>query len=218
MNKHQKKQRFQYKPLRREDIQHIHDTSMRVLEEVGFEVLEDEALSLFRKAGAQVDDETRIVKIKEEQVHDIISTVPEQITLYGQEDSYNITLGAGHSYFGTGGTALYILDYKTGKRREAQLQDLIDVIHLVNNLEHIDFMLLPTYPNEIPVEEVDVNRFYAGLQYSKKPVMGGIYTTAGIDQCIEMAEMAAGGKDALRERPNLSMIACGISPLRVDKM
>lgn len=218
MNQRNQKRRFQYKPLRKEDIQHIHDTSMRVLEEVGFEVLEEEAFSLFKKAGAQVDEETRIVKIKEELVNKIISSVPKQITLYGKEDSYNITLGAGNSYFGTGGTALYILDYETGDRREAKLKDLIDVIHLVNNLEHIDFMLLPTYPNEIPVEEVDINRFYAGLQYSKKPVMGGVYTTAGIDKCIEMAEMVAGGKDAFLERPNLSMIACGISPLRLDGM
>jgi trimethylamine--corrinoid protein Co-methyltransferase len=218
MNQRHKKKRFQYKPLRKEDIQQIHDTSMRVLEEVGFEVQQEEAFSLFQKAGAVVDEETRIVKLKEEQVNKIISTVPEQVTLYGKEDRYNLTLGAGNSYFGTGGTALYILDYETGERRKAELHDLIDVIHLVNHLDNIDFMLLPTYPNEIPVEEVDINRFYAGLQYSKKPIMGGIYTPEGIDRCIEMAELIAGGNQALRERPTISMIACGISPLRLDEM
>lgn len=208
--------RFQYEPLSREDTQKIHDTSMRVLEEVGFSVMEDEALEMFKNAGAQVDEENRIVKVKEEQVKEIISTVPSQVTLYGREDKYNITLGAGNSYFGTGGTALNVLDYDTQERRPANLKDLIEIIRIVDNLKNIDFMLLPTYPNEIPVDEVDVNRFFAGMKYTKKPIMGGVYTPEGIERTIEIAEMVAGGEDALRERPIISMIACGISPLILD--
>lgn len=216
MNYPSKKQRFQYKPLSAQDIQQIHDTSMRVLEEVGFEVLEDEAFSLFKQAGAEVDEEKRIVKIKESRIQEIISSVPNQVTLYGRDDAYNITLGAGHSYFGTGGTALFVLDYQTGEKRKADLNDLNEIIRLTDKLPHIDFMLLPTYPNEIPVEEVDINRFYAGLKYTQKPIMGGVYTTEGIDKSIQMAEMVAGGEEALRKRPIISMIACSISPLRLD--
>ncbi len=208
--------RFQYEPLSREDLCQIHETSMRVLEEVGFEVQEEEAFSLFKRFGAETDDEKRIVKLKEEQVKELLSTVPNQVTLYGRDDSFNITLGAGNSYFGTGGTALFILDHETGEKRRAELKDLIDIIRLVDQLNNIDFMLLPTYPNEIPVEEVDVNRFYAGLQYTSKPIMGGVYTAEGINKSIEIAEMVAGGAEALRERPIVSMIACSISPLRLD--
>ncbi len=216
MNHGMKERRFQYEPLTAGDTQRIHETTMRVLEEVGFEVMEEEAFALFQQAGAETDEEKRIVKLTEAQVREIISTVPEQVTLYGHDDSCNIVLGAGNSYFGTGGTALYVLDYDSGERREANLDDLIDIIRLVDRLDHIDFMLLPTYPNEIPVEEVDVNRFFAGLKYTKKPIMGGVYTTEGIERTIEIAEMVAGGADALRERPNISLIACGISPLRLD--
>lgn len=209
--------RSQYQPLSQEDIRHIHETSMQVLEEVGFEVQEPEAFELFKKAGAEVNHENRLVRLKESTVKELIATVPPQVTLCGREDRHDLTLGAGNVYFGTGGTALNMLDYDSGVQRPAVLQDLIDVIRLVDRLDHIHLMLLPTYPNEVAVEDVDINRFFAGMCYTSKHVMGGIYTSQGIQDVIAMAEEIAGGAEALRERPFISMIACGISPLRLDR-
>ena len=208
--------RHQYKPLTADEVQQIHETSMRVLEEVGFEVQEEEAFALFEKAGAMVDHETRVVRIKEPQVTDLISTAPTQVTLCGRSEEHDCTLGAGNVYFATGGTALNILDWDSGECRPAQLQDLVDVVRLVDQLKNIHAMLLPTYPNELPVEDVDVNRFFAGLCFTDKHIMGGIYTSQGIDDVIAMAEKIAGSAQALKERPFISMIACGISPLRFD--
>jgi len=208
--------RWQYEPLQPEEIQQIHDTSMQVLEEVGFEVQEAEAFEMFKKTGAEVNQADRIVRLKASTVKDLISTVPPQVTLCGREKRHDLTLGAGNVYFGTGGTALNVLDYGSGEQRPADLQDLIDVVRLVDLLDHIHLMLLPTYPNEVAVEDVDVNRFFVGMCYTSKHVMGGIYTSQGIQDVIAMAEEIAGGAEALRARPFISMIACGISPLRLD--
>lgn len=208
--------RHQYKPLTADEVEQIHQTSMRVLEEVGFEVQEKEALAMFENAGAVVDSETRVVRVNESQVKELISSAPEQVTLYGRSEEHDCILGAGNVYFATGGTALNILDWDTGEARPAQLQDLVEVVRIVDQLDNIHAMLLPTYPNELSVEDVDVNRFFAGLCYTNKHIMGGIYTSQGIDDVIAMAEKVAGGPEALKERPFISMIACGISPLRFD--
>ncbi len=208
--------RWQYLPLTPEDIKNIHDTSMQVLEDVGVEVQLPEAFKLFKKAGASVDSETGIVKFKESLLMDIISSAPSEITLYSRNEHNNLTLGAGNVYFGTGGTALNVLDFTSGKQRPSNMKDLIDIIRLVDNLENIHLMLLPTYPNELPVKDVDINRFIAGMCFTSKHIMGGIYTSKGIDDVISTAEKIAGSAEALRKKPFISMIACGISPLRLD--
>jgi trimethylamine--corrinoid protein Co-methyltransferase len=46
--------------------------------------------------------------------------------------------------------------------------------------------------------------------------MGGVYTSQGIRDVIAIAEAVAGSPKALRERPFISFITCGISPLRLD--
>lgn len=205
-----------YQPLSQEKINKVHQASMRVFAEVGFEVHEPEAFEMFRRTDALVDSENRIVRLKESTIMDLIGSAPSKITLCGKKPEHDLELGGDHVYYGTGGTALNVLDYETMERRLATLQDLIDVIRIVDRLDHVHLMLLPTYPNDLPIEKVDVNRFFAGFMHTSKHIMGGVYTSEGIRDVIAMAERIAGSREALRERPFLSMITCGISPLRLD--
>ena len=205
-----------FKPLTQESIERIHQTAMRVIEEVGFEVNSELALGLFKRAGAQVDQAKRLVRLSQEKVMELVGMAPSEIKLCGQDEKNDIFLGGQRVYAGTGGTALYIYHPDKGQKQLATLHDLKRIARLVDKLDNIHLFMLPTYPNELPVEQVDVNRFFAGLDNTTKHVMGGVYTVEGVKQVMRMAEMIAGSKDKLRERPLISMIACSISPLKLD--
>jgi trimethylamine--corrinoid protein Co-methyltransferase len=206
-----------FKVLTEESILKVHQTAMQVIEEVGFEVQSDLALELFAGAGAKVDKEKHLVRLKETKVKELIETAPSEIRLCGQDEAHDIVLGGRRVYAGTGGTALNVYEPGVNQKRLAELEDLKAIARLVDKLDNIHFYLLPTYPNELPLEQVDVNRFFAGLDNTTKHIMGGIYTSNGAKQVIRMAETVAGSPDNLRQRPLISMIACIISPLRMDK-
>jgi len=205
-----------FKPLTDDAIGKIHQAAMNIIEEVGFEVNSKTALDLFEKAGAKVDREMRRVRMPEKKVLEIISTAPSEITLCGQDEKHDMDLGKQRVYAGTGGTALYVYHPDTGKKQSTTLEDLKRIAKLVDHLDNIHFFLLPTYPTELPLEQVDVNRFFAGLDNTTKHIMGGIYTAEGVNQVIKMAEMIAGSPAKLKERPIISMITCSISPLMID--
>ena len=205
-----------YKPLTEEALNRVHQTAMRIIEEVGFEVNSEEALNLFRKAGAWTDEENRRVRLPQEKALELIKTAPSEILLCGKDEKNDIHLGGNRVYAGTGGTALYIYEPDSGEKRLATLEDLKRIAKLVDNLDNIHLFMLPTYPSELPVEQVDVNRFFAGLDNTTKHVMGGVYTIEGVEQVIRIAEMAAGSSEVLRQRPLISMIACSMSPLKLD--
>jgi len=204
-----------YKPLSQKDIAQIHDTSMRVFEEVGFQVNSEKALTFFRDAAAEVDG--RKVRLSRETVMELVARAPSEVILHGCRPEHHINLGGARVYAGTGGTALHVIDMQSGERRRATLHDLKQIAKLTDALENIHFFLLPTYPNDVPVENVDVNRFFAGLDNTSKHVMGGVYTIEGVKQVIRMAEIIAGSADKLRREPFISMIICAISPLKIDK-
>jgi trimethylamine--corrinoid protein Co-methyltransferase len=205
-----------YKPLSEESVQKVHETAMRLIEEVGFQVNSETALTLFERAGAQVDRERRLVRLPRDKTIELINMAPSEVRLCGQEDRHDILLGGSRVYAGTGGTALNIYEPDTGQRRLATLEDIRRIASLVDRLDNIHLLMLSTYPNELPVEQVDVNRFFAGLDNSTKHIMGGIYTAEGVKQVVRMAEILAGSAEALRERPIISMIACSMSPLKLD--
>jgi len=205
-----------YRPLSEESVQQVHDTAMRLIDEVGFQVNSDTALELFRKAGARVDVEERLVRLARDKVLELIDAAPSDVRLCGREERHDLLLGGSRVYAGTGGTALYIYEPDTEQKRLATLEDVRRLSRLVDRLDNVHLLMLPTYPNELPVEQVDVNRFFAGLDNSTKHIMGGVYTAEGVKQVTRMAEMVAGSAEALRERPIISMIACSMSPMKLD--
>ncbi|MFC2004779.1 trimethylamine methyltransferase family protein [Chloroflexota bacterium] len=205
-----------YKPLTEEELNKVHQTAMRIIEEVGFEVNSEEALKLFKKAGAWTNEENHRVRLQQEKALELIKLAPSEILLCGQEEKDDIHMGGSRVYAGTGGTALYIYEPENDEKRLANLEDLNQIARLVDGLDNIHLFMLPTYLSELPVEQVDVNRFLAGLDNTTKHIMGGVYTIEGVEQVIRMAEIVAGSGEALRKRPIISMIACSMSPLKLD--
>jgi trimethylamine--corrinoid protein Co-methyltransferase len=189
---------------------------MRIIEEVGFEVNSGMAWELFKEAGAWMDEERHLVRLPRQKVIELIEMAPSEVWLCGQDSQHDIFLGGKRVYAGTGGTALYVYHPDTGQRELATLTDLKHIAKLVDGLENIHLFLLPTYPSELLLEQVDVNRFFAGLDNTTKHIMGGVYTLDGVKDVIRMAEIIAGSAEELRQRPIISMIICSISPMKVD--
>jgi trimethylamine--corrinoid protein Co-methyltransferase len=206
-----------YRPLTEESILKIHQAVMDILEEVGFEVHSEIALELFENVGAKVDRKTHRVTISKDRAMELIDTAPSEVRLCGQDEKNDCLLGGNRVYTGTGGTALYVFNPRTGEIQNATLEDLKRIARLVDGLDNIHVLLLPTYPNELEPELVDVNRFFAGLDNTSKHIMGGVYTLKGVEQVIKMAEIVAGSPEKLRQRPIISMITCVISPMVLDK-
>ena len=209
----------QYKPLTDEEIHKVHATSLRVLSEVGVQVNFPEALELFRDAGAETDEAGRIVKVTPDLVEELVDRAPPVVILCGQPETgeFDCEIGGNTVYMGTGGTALSVQDPGCTDSRPAELADVMNMARMVEALDNIHFYMLNVYPNDLPVETVDVNRFGAALNQTRKHIMGGVYSLEGVRNVIKMAEIIAGSPERLRERPFISMVTCNISPFKLDE-
>lgn len=209
----------QYKPLTDDKIAKIHQTILRVFEEVGIVVRLNKARDLFRQAGATIDDTNCIVKMSPGLVEELIGQAPSVVTLCGrgENDELDCEIGGNKVYMGTGGTALNVQDSGSNDSRRATLEDIKNMARLVEVLDNIHFYMLNVYPSELSGNDVDVNRFGTALNYTRKHIMGGVYTVEGVRNVIKMAEHIAGSPNKLRERPFISMVTCVVSPLRLDE-
>jgi trimethylamine---corrinoid protein Co-methyltransferase len=202
--------------LKPDEIIAIHETSMKILEEVGMKVKSAEAREIFAKNGALVDSVSEIVKIPRRLVEQAIKTAPSKVILYGQDEKNDLHLEGTRTHLGTGGTVLYALDMETGEKRPTTTKDVRDIGRMVDYCDNVSFYVVNTYPQDVPDAASDINRFYWALTNTTKHVMGGMYTAKGLEDVITMAEEIAGGADKLRERPIISFIVLMISPLVMD--
>ena len=208
-----------YRPLQEADVQTIADEALRILEQAGMLVYSPTARSAFRAAGALVDEETSTVKMPRRLVEDAIASNPSSVTLSSRGGADDIQLEKNRVYYATGGTAIYVLDPDSHERRPSTIDDVILNARLVDTLENVHAFTINVFPNDIEDKEhIDVNRYFHSIENTNKHVMGGIYTLDGCRRTVEMAEMIAGGPEALRAQPFVSFITLMISPLKVDKL
>jgi len=208
----------QYRPLTDQGVRKIHDSALTLLSEIGVEVHSRLAFETFQKLKAVCDPSRKLVKISRSMVEDAIDKAPKKVVLCGREEKHDLYCEGKNVYLGTGGTVLNVIDLETGQKRPSLLKDVRDIAKLCDALENVHFMVLPVYPNDLPPQEVDINRFHSSILNCSKHLMGGIYTLKGTLDIIKMAEIIAGSPKALRERPFVSFITCVVSPLKIDDL
>jgi trimethylamine--corrinoid protein Co-methyltransferase len=203
-----------YKPLTGEQVQRIHDAALAVLEETGIEVMPSPCCEVWRKAGARIDGARNRVFIPRQLIAEGLKAAAREVCLCGQSPEHDLLLGGARVYLGTGGAAVKVLDLD-GRVRHSRLQDIFDIGRMVSALDNIHFYLRPVVARDIPVEDLDLNTYYAALISTRKHVMGNCFSPETVRQVVRLAAMIAGSEEALRARPFVSWTNCWtVSPLR----
>ena len=207
----------QLKFLSVEEISRIHQTSLRILEEGGVKVSLPEAIEVYRKGGAPIGSDGQTVKIPFKLVEQALQTAPRRILLCGRDSANDLVLEERKVYAGTGGGELNVLDLETQELRMATLKDVGDLARLVDGLNNIDFYIRAVEAQDIPLEKLDVNKYYASLANTGKHVMGNVYFVDKVKEIIDLGLMLAGSEKELQERPILSFITSWmLSPLTLN--
>ncbi len=206
-----------YKPLKDSDVQRIAEAAMHLLETNGMVVYTPTGYDALKRAGAQADEATRIVRMPRSMVEDAIASNPSSVTLHGREERFHAVLEKNRVHYGTGGTAIYVLDPDTHERRPSTIDDVILNARMVQTLDNVHVFTINVFPHDVKDQNaIDPNRFFHALDNTTKHVMGGIYSLDGCKRVVEMAEMLAGGEEALRRAPFVSFITLIISPFKID--
>ncbi len=198
------------KKLSEGQSQKLYYACLEILERTGVCLYEQEAVDLLNRAGAEVTEGNR-VRIPAGMVEKAFSTVPKNVTLYDRNRRRAMQVGGSRSYFGTGSDCPYIVDHRSGERRFAVQQDIIEGMILCDALEHIDFVMSMFLPSDVPPERLDRYEMEAMLNYTTKPIVYVAPEFSGCIDVVKMAELVAGGEDKLRYKPSA---ACYINVTR----
>lgn len=196
-----------FRRLSVEQCERLHQASVEILERTGVRLYHQPAIDLLRKAGAHISEGNR-VRIPVRLVSDAFDTVPREVALFNRHGERTIVLSGHRTFFGTGSDCLYIVDHRSGERREPVLQDIVDGITLCDALQNIDFVMSMFLPSDVPAGVTDRHQMEAMLSRTTKPIIYVTNDLAGCQDAVAMAEAVVGGPAALRARP---LAACYIN-------
>lgn len=199
-----------------EQLERIHETSMRILEEIGIDFLDDEALDIWRAAGAEVDRATQHVKIDRNLLLDAVSKAPSEFTLRARNPAKDIRVGGNNTVFvSTSGTA-FVSDYDNGRRPGTleDVQNLARIVHMCNPIHVLESQI--TEPQDIPVSHRHLVRGEAIFTLSDKVVAQAAHGRNVATDCLNMAAIVFGGLESIKRQPVFAAIINANSPLRYD--
>jgi trimethylamine--corrinoid protein Co-methyltransferase len=211
---HTLRQTPRFRLLSRDQLEEIHLAALEILRRTGVDVLEEEACDLLRKAGAGLDGCR--ARIPPHLVEWAIRTAPSRVVLCDSRDgSPRMHLESTRAYYGTGSDCIATIDLYTGERRPPLKADVANAAKLCDALPNIDFVMSMGIANDVPQAVSDLHHFEAMVINTRKPIVATAWNQNNLKDIVEMAEIVAGGADALRENPFVVMYTEPISPLQL---
>ena len=210
------------------EMESVHQAALQILDEVGMWIDSEEALNYLEAYGCKVDYDNLVVRFPPDLVQAAVDHmrrayaksehVPERMAVRYSQIYFSTRPHQIHPDFtsNTGGFCVFIYDLE-GHRRPATMADVRACIRLADALEHIDFMGLPVSAQDVPAVMRPVVMAAELVKSTKK--LGGIETFDPLDVefVTQIAEIAAGGPEALRRNPILVGYAEARSPLCLDR-
>ncbi|MGB7874176.1 MAG: trimethylamine methyltransferase family protein [Anaerolineales bacterium] len=190
------------------DTQAIHDTSMKLMGEIGILFPEENALEIFKNNGFKV--EGKKVFFSEEQVMGAVKNVPRLFTVHARNPERDITVGDGSPIFAPGYGAPFLVDAQEGKR-DPTLEDYHNLVKLAHVLPNQDLSgHLMVEPRDIPSETAHLQMLLVHMLHSDKAFIGSSEGGRGSQHTVDMIEILFGGKP---DRPVTLGLINPISPL-----
>ncbi len=197
-----------------DELERIHETSLKILQEIGIKVLSKKVQSLLAENGAEVDSTRSIAKIPSSLVEEAIKKAPKEMVLCGREPKFDLKLPSkDYTFIATSGYSSFVRDFKTGEKRMARASDLRDFAVLSDYLDQVDFFWPIVVPTELPPPVQTVHGLAISLEHTAKHIQHEALSEKQAKWQVKLAAAVVGDEKKLRKRPIFSSVNCPVSPL-----
>ncbi len=194
-------------------VDQIHDTSISILEKIGIDFRDEEAIEIWRAAGATIDGWR--VHIPRDLLMAQVALAPAEFTHHARNPARSIRIGGRHMAFAPIYGSPFIRDFD-GTRRYAVLADFENLVKLAYLSPALNMSGgTVCEPTDVPASKRHLDMLYAHIRYSDKPFMGSVTSGERAADCVEICKLLFGEEFLQENTVMVSLINCN-SPLVWD--
>ena len=175
-----------------EQVEQLHAASMRILEEVGLDFLDAEALDLWEQAGAKVDRAAHHVWLDRGLVMEAVAKAPPSFTWRARNPERNVFVGENAITFGPNGGMAYATDLDKG-RRPGTMEDFENFLRLSQMCNVLHFACWEQVtPQDVPVSIRHLRRLASAIALTDKALMEAAHGSIISADNVALAQIAFG--------------------------
>jgi len=204
------------KAISNDDMEWIHEASLKILAETGVVFHNEEALAICKRHGAKVNGKT--VYFPKKIVDQALKTSPETYRWRARNDAHSVTVGDKNEklLLQPNGGPVFIQDLDKG-RRPATLEDFANIIKLCQAGDEVSLVgSFPVDPSDVKQAEKHLHFMYTTLKNTDKPVIA--FEAGGVKagQMLDLVEIAMGREEFLRNNHCVAVAVTPTSPLTYE--
>jgi len=206
------------KVLTDEQVEAIHDASLRILERTGVRFDSEDARQRLLKAGAAAHPAKKdVITFPRSIVEEAVSGVPREATYFARDPDRDIRFDGEHAFPYAGGGDPKTVDLDTGATRPSTYADVEAAAKLGDALENNHFSSHLVIANDVPPEMIELRTMEAAMRNSAKAMSHHATSAKVVEYMVEVWSRVAGGHEEFRKRPLLSLSSSPSSPLTYAK-
>ncbi len=200
--------------LDEEQIEQLHQAAMHILENTGIAMMDDEALTIWERAGASVDKDSQRVRLDRGLVMEAVAKAPPSFTWRARNPQRDNFVGENSITLAPHGGMVYVSDLDDGRRRGTlkDYETLVRLSHACNVIHYNGGELVAL--NDIDPSIRHLIRLYTDFQLTDKALIEAAHGRVIPLDSFNMAKMVFG--EDITSRPVLGGVINVSSPLRYD--
>ena len=200
-----------------DEIEAIHQASLRVLSDTGIGVLSTAARDHYIRAGMTLTGD-HVIRFDPELVMELIGKAPSHVTLHSRAEGRDVIIGGRNLGITTSAGSPNCSDLQGGRRPGTQVDfenfckasQAFDVIHLIGPVVE---------PQDIPMNQRHLGMTRAVMTLTEKIPFVYFRGRQAIADCYEILRIANGlTHDAFLNTPTCYSVANSNSPLQLDEL
>jgi trimethylamine--corrinoid protein Co-methyltransferase len=154
-----------------EEIVHIHEASLDILEETGVEIGGKRMFDFLRGKGFPAELGSGIVRFPRERVMEELGKIPASFEIFDREGRLAFVLGDGAPKIAAGHNAVFWVDGESGETRPSGIADVELFARICEELPAINMIGIPVMPQDAPDPKLSLlHAVRACVTNSRKPI------------------------------------------------
>jgi trimethylamine--corrinoid protein Co-methyltransferase len=201
-----------------EDERHqVHERTLGVLARTGLRVDTSQGRQFLKGAGAEVNENTNVVRFPRALVEESLRLAPEKFTLGARRAGWDLPMNSGDCTLLMDGEAMFVLDSETGERRTATSADWLKATHLIDALDEVGVYWSMVEVDDRGDSAADFVRYLRGVFRSfSKHVQDATSSPEQAPWLLEVLQTIFGDREEIRRTHPYSYLVCPQSPLIIE--
>ena len=203
--------------LANEGVEKIRYAALEILELTGVAVRSEKGRRLLRDAGCAVDEKSAVVKFPPNLVEEMARKNDRAVVFYGRTRKHDARLDFEHVHVCSDGNGTEAMDFEARERIPSRKSDVARSAFVADALKGHGINWPNVTSQDVPQGTRHIHDLQATLENTEKHITLATDTTAWeVQDVVELASAAVGGKEELRKRPIISSIHTSFTPLQIE--